>query len=118
MVLLYTKFQLSRAYTVGGVIWKRKSLQTDRRTDAKGYNILRPFFKRVYNNKKKKKEPISFIPRGLLASQLDTDAWTKTGLERVVERAEIIYVTEWYWENTAAGEATKGDMHPYQKGNK
>ena len=33
-----------------------KSLQTDGRTDAKGYNIMRPFFKRAYN--KKEGDPI------------------------------------------------------------
>ena len=50
MALLYTKFQHNRTYTLGGVIRKRKSLQTGRRTDAEGYNIIRPFFKRA--NKK------------------------------------------------------------------
>ena len=52
MAFLYTKCQLNRTLTVGAVIRKRKSLQTDGRTDgrmdAKGYNIIRPFFKRAY----------------------------------------------------------------------
>ena len=64
MALLYTKFQLNRTKTEGGVIRKRKSLRTDGRTDAKGYNIIRPFSTgRIIknndnnnnNNKKKKK---------------------------------------------------------------
>ena len=35
MALLYTKFQLNWTLTVGGVTRKRKSLQTDRRTDGR-----------------------------------------------------------------------------------
>ena len=31
---------------------KRKSLQTDGRTDAEGYNIMRPFIKQAYKNYK------------------------------------------------------------------
>ena len=41
LVLLSTKFQLNRMSTVG-VIWKGKSLDTD----AKGHNIIRPFFQK------------------------------------------------------------------------
>ena len=51
MALLYTKFQLNRTKTVGGVTRKRKSLQTDGRTHAEGYNIIQPFFKRAYKNR-------------------------------------------------------------------
>ena len=50
MVLLYTKFQLNRTKTVGGVIRKEKF--TDGQTNAEGYNIVRPFFKRAYKNGK------------------------------------------------------------------
>ena len=37
----------------------RKSLQTDGRTEAKGYNISRPFFKGAH--KKCFKSPLSFF---------------------------------------------------------
>ena len=34
----------------------RTDRRTDGRTDAEGYNIIRPFFKRAYKNKKKQKK--------------------------------------------------------------
>ena len=47
MALVYTKFQLNRTKTVGGVIWKQKSLQTDGQTDGL---MPRAVFKRAYKN--------------------------------------------------------------------
>ena len=52
---LYTKFQL-RSYTETK---KFTDGRTDGRTDAEGYNIIRPFFKRAYKKTKQDYEHIS-----------------------------------------------------------